>query len=206
MKFDTMLFDLDGTLVDTAPDLALALNHTLFKNGYPEKDFKDIRGLVSRGGKELIKLGFKIDEKNINFNKYHQQFLEFYQNNIAINSQLFSEMDSIIDSLKYWGIVTNKPTNLATSLLKKLSLNPDILVCGDSLKYNKPHPKPILFAMQKLGVKNCAFVGDSIVDMQAANSANITAIAVSYGYETPQKNWKYHHLISQPIELKQWIK
>ncbi len=208
MKFNTLLFDLDGTLVDSAPDLASSLNSVLAKYNKKSKKFVDIRALVSKGAKELIKFGFNIDEKNKKFNYYHQELLTIYENNIAKNSQLFAGANDIINLLDNWGIVTNKSTKLTKLLLKKLKLKPDILVCGDTLNVNKPNPKPILYAIEKLNInsKNCAFIGDDIIDIKAGNDAKITTIAVSYGYSKPNKNWHYDYVINHLIELKKIIK
>lgn len=204
MKFNSILLDLDGTLVDSAPDLAFALNQTLLKNNKTQKNFIDIRKLVSKGGKELIKFGFEIDELEPNFKIYHQQLLNIYKENIAKYSTLFIDID-FLNGFEKWGIVTNKPTELTHILLDKFNLKPDIVVCGDSLANNKPHPEPVLFALQKM-IGATVFVGDDIVDIQAGKSAGLKTIAVNYGYGIPNKNWDYDFLVDSPKDLYQFGK
>jgi phosphoglycolate phosphatase len=202
MKFNAFLFDLDGTLVDSAKDLAFALNQTLLQHNKPAKDFAEIRSLVSQGGKALIKFGFGIAESDKNFASYHAQLLATYTQHIATQSELFIDR-AFLNSVE-WGIVTNKPENLTHLLLDKLQLSPTVVVCGDTLDENKPSAKPVLFAASKLTDKNIVFVGDDIVDCQAAKNANIPSIAVSYGYGKPNKSWEYDFLINTPQEIYQF--
>ncbi len=207
MTVNTILFDLDGTLIDTAPDLAYALNSLLLENGLNEKPYEQIKPLVALGGKALIKFGFDCDESHPEFTNRHLRILEIYTNNIDKFSKLFDGIDKLFNVIKnqnmFWGIVTNKPENLTHLLLEKLSLNPDVVVCGDTLEYNKPHPAPLLYACAQLGVspQHCWFVGDDKNDMVAGKNASIKTIAVTYGYGKVEQDWNYDYLIKKPSEI-----
>ncbi|SFV76135.1 Similar to phosphoglycolate phosphatase, clustered with ubiquinone biosynthesis SAM-dependent O-methyltransferase [hydrothermal vent metagenome] len=207
MNINTILFDLDGTLVDTAPDLAYALNTLLLENGFSEKPYEQIKPLVAFGGKALIQFGFDCDESHPEFSNRHQKILEIYTDNIDQFSKTFNGIDALLEDVKdrkmFWGVVTNKPENLTHLLLDKLALKPDVVVCGDTLEYNKPHPAPLLYACAQLGVspQDCLFVGDDKNDIVAGKNANIKTVAVSYGYGKVKQNWNYDYLIDSPGEL-----
>lgn len=211
MTVNTILFDLDGTLVDTAPDLAYALNTLLIKNELPEKPYKNIKPLVAFGGKALIKYGFNCDENHPNFLEWHRKILEIYTDNIDRNSSTFKGVDSLIKALEakqiLWGVVTNKPEHLTLLLLEKLNINPDVVVCGDTLEFNKPHPAPLLYACAQLAVQpeSCLFVGDDKNDMLAGANAGIKTIAVTYGYGKVSQDWNYDYLIDQVEELMEFL-
>jgi phosphoglycolate phosphatase len=207
MNINTILFDLDGTLIDTAPDLAYALNTLLLENGFSEKPYEQIKPLVSFGGKALIQFGFDCDESHPEFSNRHQKILKIYTDNIDQFSKTFNGIDALLEDVKdrkmFWGVVTNKPENLTHLLLDKLGLKPDVVVCGDTLEYNKPHPAPLLYACAQLGVspQDCLFVGDDKNDIVAGKNANIKTVAVSYGYGKVEQNWNYDYLIDSPGEL-----
>ncbi|SFV84072.1 Similar to phosphoglycolate phosphatase, clustered with ubiquinone biosynthesis SAM-dependent O-methyltransferase [hydrothermal vent metagenome] len=207
MNINTILFDLDGTLIDTAPDLAYALNTLLLENGFSEKPYEQIKPLVAFGGKALIQFGFDCDESHPEFSNRHQKILKIYTDNIDQFSKTFNGIDALLEDVKdrkmFWGVVTNKPENLTHLLLDKLALKPDVVVCGDTLEYNKPHPAPLLYACAQLGVspQDCLFVGDDKNDIVAGKNANIKTVAVSYGYGKVEQNWNYDYLIDSPGEL-----
>jgi phosphoglycolate phosphatase len=207
MTINTILFDLDGTLIDTAPDLAYALNTLLKDNELPEKPFAKIKPLVAFGAKALIKYGFNCDENHPKFLQLHQDFIAIYTANIARKSAPFNGIELLITTLQkrkmQWGIVTNKPEKLTHILLAKLNINPDVVVCGDTLEFNKPHPAPLFYACAYLAIspKNCLFVGDDKNDMLAGFNAGIKTVAAAYGYGKVEKNWNYNYLINQAEEL-----
>jgi len=211
MTINTILFDLDGTLVDTAPDLSYALNTLLLENGIDEKPYGQIKPLVAFGGKALIKFGFNCDESHPEFTNRHQRILEIYTNNIDKSSKTFDGVDTLLNIIKqqkmFWGVVTNKPENLTHLLLEKLDLKPDVVVCGDTLEYNKPHPAPLLYACAQLGVlpQSCLFVGDDKNDMVAGKNANIKTVAVTYGYGKVESDWNYNYLVNQVEEILELI-
>ncbi len=207
MSINTILFDLDGTLIDTAPDLAYALNTLLKCSGLSEKPYGKIKPLVALGGKALIKFGFDCDESHPDFTDRHQKILNIYRDNINQFSKTFSGIDVLIKTIKtrqmFFGVVTNKPENLTHLLLEKLDINPDVVVCGDTLAFNKPHPAPLLYACAQLAINpsQCLFVGDDKNDMLAGQNAHIKTVAVTYGYGKVKKDWHYDYLINQAEEL-----
>ena len=211
MDINTILFDLDGTLIDTAPDLAYALNTLLEEAGLEAKPFEKIKPLVAFGGKALIKFGFNCDEEHPEFSKRHQELLKIYTNNIDLNSKPFEGVSALIKTLKdrqiNWGIVTNKPEYLTHLLLQKLNINVDVVVCGDTLEFSKPHPAPLLYACAQFAIdpKRCIFVGDDKNDMLAGNNAGIKTVAVTYGYGNVEKNWNYDYKINHVQELLEFI-
>jgi 2-phosphoglycolate phosphatase len=211
MDINTILFDLDGTLIDTAPDLAYALNTLLEEAGLEAKPFEKIKPLVAFGGKALIKFGFNCDEEHPEFSKRHQELLKIYTNNIDLNSKPFEGVSALIKTLKErqinWGIVTNKPEYLTHLLLQKLNINVDVVVCGDTLEFSKPHPAPLLYACAQFAIdpKRCIFVGDDKNDMLAGNNAGIKTVAVTYGYGNVEQNWNYDYKINHVQELLELI-
>jgi len=211
MDINTILFDLDGTLIDTAPDLAYALNTLLEEAGLEAKPFEKIKPLVAFGGKALIKFGFNCDEEHPEFSKRHQELLKIYTNNIDLNSKPFEGVSALIKTLKdrqiNWGIVTNKPEYLTHLLLQKLNINVDVVVCGDTLEFSKPHPAPLLYACAQFAIdpKRCIFVGDDKNDMLAGNNAGIKTVAVTYGYGNVEQNWNYDYKINHVQEVLEFI-
>ena len=210
-----LLFDLDGTLADTAPDLAAALNQTLIENEQAALDFEVIRPHVSRGGKALIRLGFNLAEQDNGFADLHQSLLIYYQNNLCNKTRLFDGMDEVLaqcesNKLK-WGIVTNKPAYLTDPLVELLGLShrAACVVSGDTLAQRKPDPAPLLHAAKLAGIEatNCVYVGDAHGDIRAAKDAGMIAIAAAYGYldhdDDPDK-WGADHVITSATELLDW--
>ncbi len=211
MNINTILFDLDGTLIDTAPDLAYALNTLLKYSGLNEKPFDQIKPLVALGGKALIKFGFDCDESHPDFTDRHQKILNIYKDNINRFSKTFPGIDRLIKIIQtrqmFWGVVTNKPENLTHLLLEKLDITPDVVVCSDTLAFNKPHPAPLLYACAQLAINpsQCLFVGDDNNDMLAGQNANIKTVAVTYGYGKVTNSWECDFVIDTPKELEKWI-
>jgi phosphoglycolate phosphatase len=211
MNINTILFDLDGTLIDTAPDLSDALNTLLKYSGLDEKPFNQIKPLVALGAKALIKFGFDCDESHPDFTDRYQKIFNIYRDNISQFSKTFPGIDRLIKTIKtkqmFWGVVTNKPEDLTHLLLDKLNIKPDVVVCSDTLAFNKPHPAPLLYACAQLAVSpsHCLFVGDDKNDMLAGQNANIKTVAVTYGYGKVTKDWECDFVIDTPKELEKWI-
>lgn len=209
-KIKTVLFDLDGTLADTAPDLAAALNHVLKTHNCKPLPFETIRPLVSHGGMALITLGF--GKEHPEFDTLYQELLQYYQNNIANETVLFPGMDELLLELEEkninWGVVTNKPSWLTEPLLDALNLTSRsvAIVSGDTLEQRKPHPAPILHACKQAGSEadECIYIGDAERDIEAGNRAGMHSIVALFGYiaesDTPN-NWGAHSSINHPLEI-----
>jgi phosphoglycolate phosphatase len=189
-----VLFDLDGTLADTAPDLAHALNATLEAFGRKPLPFERIRPVVSHGGIALIRLGFGMAPEEPGFEERRQHLLQVYQRNICRHTRLFPGMAEVLRELAArgvpWGVVTNKPSWLTDPLMEALGLSArtPAIVSSDTCAERKPHPLPVQHACMLLGVDpgDCWYVGDAGRDMQAARAAGCLAIGATYGYLCPE--------------------
>ena len=158
-----VLFDLDGTLVDTAPDMGNALNNLLIAEGLPALPLDNIRPFVSRGGLVLTQLGFAEHVAEDEIEPLRLRYLQHYRNIVANDSTLFDGFGEILETLVArdinWGIVTNKPEWLATPLLQELNIDSPVVICGDTLEQKKPHPMPLQTAAKRLNIKceNCIY-------------------------------------------------
>ncbi len=206
-----MLFDLDGTFADTAPDLANALNRTLEHWNQPELPFSTIRPVVSQGGIALIKLGFDMDQETPGFEERRQFLLQVYLDNICHSTTLFEGIPALLDTLDEhnipWGIVTNKPSWLTDPLMQELGIDQrtPCIVSGDTCKHRKPHPEPLLHACSKLLIDphHAIYVGDDKRDIIAGKAAGMTTIAATYGYiyDEDPADWHADSLIDHVNEL-----
>ena len=206
-KIKTVLFDLDGTLADTAPDLAASLNHVLKNHDYDPLPYETIRPIVSHGGMALVTLGFGEDHPE--FDSLYKELLEYYKNNIANETTLFPGMNELLQALENeninWGVVTNKPGWLTNPLLDALNLTARAatIVSGDTLEQRKPHPAPLLLACNQAGseAEECLYIGDAERDIEAGNRAGMTTIVALFGYiaesDTPD-TWGAHASINSP--------
>ena len=185
-----VLFDLDGTLVDTADDLGAALNHVLQKHGMPPVTAEQYRPMASHGAKGLLELGFGPALHNFPFTILRNELLDFYQQHLTVYSKLFGGADDFLPQLAQrqipWGIVTNKPYKLAAAMLRQMTGMEacQILLGGDSLHQRKPSPVPLWVAAHKIGVAaaDCWYIGDAERDIEAANRAGMTSIIADYGF------------------------
>lgn len=209
-KIKTVLFDLDGTLADTAPDLAGALNHVLKKHNYDPLPYETIRPCVSHGGVALTTLGFGKDHPE--FDDLYKELLAHYQANIANETKLFKGMTELLQELEEnninWGVVTNKPAWLTEPLMQALNLSSRAatIVSGDTLEERKPHPAPILYACEQAGsdAAECIYIGDAERDIEAGNAAGMPSVIALFGYidksDTPD-NWGAHASINSPQQI-----
>ena len=207
-----VLFDLDGTFADTAPDLAIALNHTRAMRDLPPLPLAALRPQASHGSRGLLKTGFGIEPDHPDYDTLRDIFLDYYAKNICVQSQLFDDTAKLVDTLEQhgikWGIVTNKPHRYTVPLMQALGYaeRAACMVSGDTYAHAKPHPEPLLKACQLIGVAaaECLYLGDDLRDMQAANSAGMRGIIASYGYvshDASVENWNAHGSINKPMEL-----
>ena len=212
----TVLFDLDGTLADTAPDLAYALNQVLIEQGREPLPFATIRPVVSNGGKVLTQLGFNIEPEHPDFPPLYQRLLEIYRANIARETTLFPGMAELLDSIEQggmnWGVVTNKPAWLTDPLMAALGLSERAacIVSGDTCTNRKPHPESILHGCQLAGsaAENCVYIGDAQRDIEAGNRAGMRTIIALFGYigdnDEPQQ-WQADVMLDTPQDIIDWL-
>jgi len=209
-KIKTVLFDLDGTLADTAPDLAGALNHVLKAHNYDPLPYETIRPYVSHGGVALTTLGF--GKEHPEFDNLYKELLAHYESNIANETSLFEGMNDLLSNLEEnnlnWGVVTNKPAWLTEPLMKALNLatRAATIVSGDTLEQRKPHPAPILHACNQAGSEaaECIYVGDAERDIEAGNAAGMRSIVALFGYiakSDKPNEWNAHATINHPKEI-----
>lgn len=212
-----VLFDLDGTFADTAPDLAYALNQVLQQENLPPLPYKHIRPVVSHGGIALIKLGFsELSPESREFKRLRQSLLDVYKKNISKHTRLFSGMDRLIERLEknnvLWGIVTNKPSWLTDPLMSDLGLThrAAAIVSGDTTAERKPHPLPLIHACEQMQCKpvECLYVGDAERDIIAGNRAGMKTITALFGYieanDSPE-NWGADAMISEPLDIEKFL-
>ena len=210
-----LLLDLDGTLLDTAPDMAGALNALRCESGFPELEFTAIRPQVSHGAAALVRLGFPT-ARDAEFERLRRRFLDLYRGALATHTRLFPGYDAVLDALAAravpWGIVTNKPGWLTEPLLAALDLARRVgcVVAGDTLAERKPHPAPLLHAAALLGVEPaaCVYAGDAERDIIAGRAAGMATVAVRFGYLAAGEDpgaWNPDGIVERPGELLDWI-
>ncbi len=214
MKPAAFLFDLDGTLVDTAPDMAGALNRLRTENDLPALPYAMIRPWVSHGAGALVRLGFGETLAAEQREVLRQRYLAIYAAHLCVESVLFPGMAEFLDTLRQqgraWGVVTNKPAFLTEPLLAGLGLRTPCIVSGDTLPVNKPDPAPVRHACALLGlsVKECVMVGDHKRDIDAARAAGSPSIAAAFGYIQGDDNphdWGADAVVQHAEELHAWI-
>jgi phosphoglycolate phosphatase len=214
--FKAVLFDLDGTLIDTALDFIVCLNDLRAEYNLPPLANLDIRKVVSDGARAMVSLAFEITEGDEGFEQKKQQFLDLYSQNICRESRLFDSLDDLLNWCDKnnipWGIVTNKPRRFSELLLKKLNLETRLssLVCADDVENPKPNAEPMLKACQELNVKpeDCLYVGDHQRDIDAGKNANMKTIAAAYGYVhniDEAESWLAHWTVNTSLELTQLL-
>ena len=210
-----VLFDLDGTLLDTAPDMADALNLLRAAEGLDRLPFERILPLVSHGAPRLIRFAFDEPEGE-RYEALRMRFLEIYSGALAVRTRLFDGFDRVLESVEQaglrWGIVTNKPGWLTTPLLAQtgLSRRCGCVVSGDTLAERKPHPLPLLHAAGLLGLqpRTCVYVGDAERDVQAARNAGMIPLVAGFGYlgdDDDPAGWQAEAIIARPEDLIDWL-
>lgn len=215
-SISAVLFDLDGTLLDTVPDLVYALNQIRLAESLPEIAVSEIRPIANLGSKAMVKTAFGIEETDPRFPAMRENFLNLYEKHLADSTQFFPNVENVLAHLESnhipWGIVTNKLTRHALPLLKALQLDhrPACVICGDTLTTFKPDPGPIRYACELLNKLpgDCIYVGDAATDVTASKAAGLKSVVALYGYihasEDPY-SWKADAYIQDPIELIEWI-
>lgn len=212
---DCVLFDLDGTLVDTAPDLGDAANSVRIELGLPPLPDADYRPVASAGARGLLKVALDMAPDHPEYPVRRDALLAHYRANLSKRSKLFAGMNQFLVALelakKPWGVVTNKPAFLTDALMAELKLAARAACCisGDQVPKPKPAPDSLLLALERLGIAaaRCVYVGDDRRDIDAARAAGIRSIAAAWGYlgaEQPA-SWGADHLVATPAELAQLL-
>lgn len=191
-KTSAVLFDLDGTLVDTAPDMVTVLADLQEAHGFERLTFDTGRAHVSNGAIGLLRLGFPTFVSDA-LAALHAEYLERYARSLCVNSALFAGLSELLDELDDrecpWGVVTNKPQHLTGPLLQALQLSDRAacVVSGDTLPQRKPHPAPLILAASRLGIppEATVYIGDAARDIEAGRAAGMATIAAAYGYIVP---------------------
>ncbi len=208
----TVLFDLDGTLIDTAPDMAAALNRLLQEEGKPPLPYSEIRPVVSNGSVALVQLGFPDCTDPADKERLKTRYLEIYEEALCIDSVLFPGMESLIDTLEQqnlrWGVVTNKPGWLTDPLMQQIGLAPRAacIVSGDTTANRKPHPEPMFLAcrLAETRAEHCLYVGDAQRDIEAGRNAGMRTVIANYGYIGSWENtadWGADHAVDEPLDI-----
>ncbi len=211
-----VLFDLDGTFADTAPDLGAALNHVRLQHQLTALPLEVIRPQASHGSIGLLKAGFGIGPEAPEFNTLRAEFLAYYEAHICEHTELFPGMAELLDELERrrlpWGIVTNKPHRFTVPLMQALgcAARAACMVSGDTCAQAKPHPQPLLHAASSMKVpaQACIYLGDDLRDMQAAEAAGMAGIVASYGYiGSPGEvsGWPAQGSVSHPAQVLAYL-
>jgi len=211
-----VLFDLDGTLADTAPDLARALNRVRAAHDLAPISPDLARPYTSSGARGLLKVGFGLSPGDERYEALRQQFLDFYASDICVDTLLFEGMSELLARLDQdglpWGVVTNKAERFTLPLLRGLHLagRAACIVGGDTTARAKPHPDPLLHAAVALRLppSACLYVGDDLRDVQSARAAGMRSLAARYGYlgdGGPIESWQADAIIDHPREVLEYL-
>ena len=216
MQFAAVLFDMDGTILDSAPDFIAVSQQLLQHHGKPPVSNKKIIEVVSAGAGAMVSAAFNIDANDPEFEVLRLAFLELYLEHCAVYSKLYEGIDKLLYSIEKaglkWGIVTNKPVRFAEQIVKRLDLESrcSLLICPDHVSEPKPSPEALFLAASKLSIApwDIIYVGDDKRDIDAGNAAGCKTIAVKYGYVPPYdnpQNWGAGAVVETVNDLYQLI-
>lgn len=206
-----VLFDFDGTLADTAPDLAAAANKLRSQRGLAELEYTKLRPFASHGARGLIKAALGVNTDDAAYEDLKNQFLDFYAADMVSNTSLFDGIDALLNNLEQhnikWGIVTNKVEKLALPIIRHLGLENRscVNVGGDTTAHPKPHPEPLFYASQHANIDahHSIYIGDDERDIIAGKAAGMATAVAAYGYcylDDPT-TWSADFIANQPGEL-----
>ncbi len=212
-----VFFDLDGTLVDTAPDFHAGVNRLRERQGLPALPYDTIRAVVSEGARAVIATGFpQLPADAPELETLRQTFLSEYAEHLADHSRLFPGLDTVLADMESrqlaWGVVTNKPSRFTNPLMAALGLDSRSVatVCPDHVSQTKPHPEPLYKAAELAGVNpaQCIYVGDHVRDIEAGRSAGMITVAVGWGYvqagDSPA-SWGADVLCETVTDFANWL-
>lgn len=210
-----VLFDLDGTFADTAPDLGYALNRMRADRGMPPLPIEAMRPVTSLGARGLLGVGFNIAPEHPGYDSMRDEFLQLYEQNLCRSTSLFPGTPELIDAIEArdlrWGIVTNKAERFARPLLEQLHFahRAACIIGGDTTGKIKPHPEPLLAACRIIAIapRSCVYVGDDRRDIEAGRAAGMKTVAVRYGYlnGSAPDTWEADAIIDRPQDLLQHL-
>ncbi len=213
MRLRAVLFDMDGTLLDTAPDFIAVAQAMRLARGLPPVPDQQIRDVVSGGARAMVLSAFDVDPMSGEFETLRLEFLERYQSHCAVFSRLYDGMEQLLQDIEQakliWGVVTNKPLRFAEPIMQQLGLasRSSVLICPDHVSRSKPDPEPMLLACSKLQLdpSTVLFVGDDLRDIESGRAAGSKTAAVRYGYIHPDDNpslWGADVVVDNPLELR----
>ena len=211
-----VFFDLDGTLVDTADDLAAPVNHMREARGLKPLPLEEYRPFASAGSRGLLHIGLGATTDDPDYPALRAEFLNRYEQEIAVHSRLFDGMPELLAWLEAngirWGVISNKLEYLVRRLVHQLGLGHRVALAygGDTAPRAKPWPDPLKMALQETGLtaRQCVYIGDDLRDIQAAHAVDMPAVAAAYGYGNPNEipQWKADHIVASPQEFLAMLK
>ncbi|GAB3474086.1 N-acetylmuramic acid 6-phosphate phosphatase MupP [Azotobacter salinestris] len=213
MTLRAVLFDMDGTLLDTAPDFIAIIQAMRTDRGLPPADERAIRHVVSGGARAMIMAAFAVEPSAAEFEALRLEFLERYQEHCAVLTRPYAGMEELLADIErarlLWGVVTNKPLRFAEPIMQRLGLaeRSAVLICPDHVKNSKPDPEPMILACSRLGLAPASvlFVGDDLRDIESGRAAGTRTAAVRYGYIHPDDNpghWGADVVVDHPLDLR----
>ncbi|MAX90481.1 MAG: N-acetylmuramic acid 6-phosphate phosphatase MupP [Pseudomonas sp.] len=216
MRLRAVLFDMDGTLLDTAPDFIAVAQAMRLARGLERVPDQHVRDVVSGGARAMVLSAFDVDPLSDEFELLRLEFLERYQQHCAVESQLYEGMAELLTEIEQadliWGVVTNKPVRFAEPIMQQLGLSSRsaVLVCPDHVSKSKPDPEPMLLACSQLDLDPATvlFVGDDLRDIESGRAAGSRTAAVRYGYIHPDDNpdtWGADVVVNHPLELRRFL-
>jgi phosphoglycolate phosphatase len=216
MRLRAVLFDMDGTLLDTAPDFIAVAQAMRLARGLKRVPDQHVRDVVSGGARAMVLSAFDVDPLSDEFELLRLEFLERYQQHCAVESQLYEGMAELLTEIEQadliWGVVTNKPVRFAEPIMQQLGLSSRsaVLVCPDHVSKSKPDPEPMLLACSQLDLDPATvlFVGDDLRDIESGRAAGSRTAAVRYGYIHPDDNpdtWGADVVVNHPLELRRFL-
>lgn len=212
-----VLFDLDGTLIDSAPDLAGAANDMRLARGLTPLPYERLRPMVGTGARGMVQVAFEVGPGHQDFDTLRNEFLQRYADGLLRRTAVFEAMEPVLQALEGaalpWGIVTNKHERFAAPVVEGLGLRDRaaVLICGDTTPHSKPHPEPLLEAARRVGVApgECIYVGDDLRDVQAGRGAGMRTLAAAWGYlgeAEPIHDWGADAVLEKPLQLLDWLR
>ena len=211
-----VLFDLDGTLVDSAPELGAAADKMRTDRGLPSLPIDRYRPMAGAGARGMLGVAFDVRPDSPDFIPLRDEFLQNYEDRMLLNTHAFDGVAELVEALHaqglHWGVVTNKSMRFTDPLTRAMSLfaTARAVVSGDTTPFSKPHPEPLLEAARRLGVvpADCVYVGDDERDIVAGRAAGMRTVAATYGYMGAQADatlWEADAAITSPLELLHWL-